>query len=161
MGPLPWFSLVFFGFLIAGPCSRGVEAVSCPGGWIFYQGSCYGFFQDKMSWAEAEIDCQSQGTNGHLASISSKAEGAVLARHIKAFLQGCQHVWIGLHDPQRNRRWRWSDRSIFNYRAWNTGEPSNFENDEYCVELLCDSGYLTWNDQNCKDESPYVCKFVL
>uniref|UniRef100_A0ACB8FM51 Uncharacterized protein n=1 Tax=Sphaerodactylus townsendi TaxID=933632 RepID=A0ACB8FM51_9SAUR len=136
-----------------------------------------------MTWAEAEIDCQSQGTNGHLASISSKAEGAVLARHIKASLQGCQHVWIGLHDPQRpkpgsrrltpkvkalkqfqyykNRRWRWSDRSIVNYRSWGTGEPSNFENDEYCVELLCDSDYLTWNDQNCKDESPYICEFEL
>nr|XP_056702625.1 regenerating islet-derived protein 4-like [Euleptes europaea] len=79
----------------------GVGASSCPGGWMFYQGSCYGFFQDKLSWAEAEIECQSQGRNGHLASIWSRAEGAVLARHIKMYRQECVPVWIGLHDPQR------------------------------------------------------------
>ncbi|XP_048356131.1 C-type lectin-like [Sphaerodactylus townsendi] len=161
MGPLPWFALVFFGFLIAGPCPRGVQAMSCPGGWMFYGGSCYGLFQDKMSWAEAEIDCQSQGTNGHLASISTKAEGAVLARHIKASQQDCQNVWIGLHDPQRNRHWRWSDWSIVSYRPWVPGGPDNAGNKEYCVELSCDKDYLAWNDVNCKSENWYVCEFVL
>ncbi|XP_048356767.1 lithostathine-1-like isoform X3 [Sphaerodactylus townsendi] len=161
MGLLPWVTLAFCGFLVAGPGPRGVAASSCPGGWMFYGGSCYGLLQDKMSWAEAEIDCQSQGTNGHLASISSKAEGAVLAKHIKASQQDCQNVWIGLHDPQRNRRWRWSDRSIVNYRPWAAGEPSNSANNEYCVELSCHTGYVAWNDENCKSERSYVCKFVL
>ncbi|XP_048356770.1 C-type lectin-like isoform X6 [Sphaerodactylus townsendi] len=161
MGLLPWVTLAFCGFLVAGPGPRGVEAISCPGGWMFYQGHCYGFFQDKMTWAEAEIDCQSQGPNGHLASISSKAEGAVLARHIKASQQDCQHVWIGLHDPQRNRRWRWSDRSIVNYRSWGLDQPDNFGNNEYCGHILCDKGYLEWNDVNCKYERRYICEFVL
>uniref|UniRef100_A0ACB8FLG5 Uncharacterized protein n=1 Tax=Sphaerodactylus townsendi TaxID=933632 RepID=A0ACB8FLG5_9SAUR len=128
---------------------------------MFYQGHCYGFFQDKMTWAEAEIDCQSQGTNGHLASISSKAEGAVLARYIKASQQDDQNIWIGLHDPQRNRRWRWSDRSIVNYRSWATGFPDNYQNNEYCVEIWRQSGYLEWNDVNCKYERRYICEFVL
>nr|XP_056701828.1 lithostathine-1-like [Euleptes europaea] len=115
-----------------------------------------------MTWAEAEIDCQTQANNGHLASIANRAEGAVLAKHIMTYQQKCIHVWIGLHDPQRNRRWRWSDRSIVNYRAWAPNEPNNDHNgDEYCTELKCDAGYVTWNDKNCKIERPYVCKFVL
>ncbi|XP_015266198.1 PREDICTED: C-type lectin-like, partial [Gekko japonicus] len=112
-----------------------VGAFSCPTGWMFYQGSCYGFFQDKMTWAEAEIDCQSHDRNGHLASIGSRAEGVVLAKHIQAYQQELFTIWIGLHDPQRKRRWRWSDRSLVNFKAWGPGSPDNYLNNEYCVEL--------------------------
>ncbi|XP_015273059.1 PREDICTED: C-type lectin BfL-2-like, partial [Gekko japonicus] len=137
---------------------KGVGALSCPTGWMFYQGSCYGFFEDKMNWAEAEIDCQSQGTNGHLASIGSRAEGAVLARHIQANQQDCVNVFIGLHNPQRNRRWRWSDRSLVNFKSWLPGMPDNFNQlEEYCTELWCQAGYVSWNDVHCKEARPYLC----
>ncbi|XP_060100623.1 C-type lectin-like [Heteronotia binoei] len=157
MGLLSCFSLAFLGFLIV----SGVGAISCPSGWLFYQGNCYGLFQDKLTWAEAEIDCQSQSHNGHLASIASQAEGAVLAKHIKASQQDCVTVWIGLHDPQKNGRWRWSDRSLVSYKPWLTGQPDNYKQQEYCTELRCDEEYLSWNDVICKTELPYLCKFEL
>ncbi|XP_060102033.1 lithostathine-1-beta-like [Heteronotia binoei] len=161
MGLLSCFNLAFLGFLIAGPSPRGVGALSCPSGWLFYQGNCYGLFQDKLTWAEAEIDCQSQGRNGHLTSITSQAEGAVLANLIKASPLDDVNVWIGLHDPQKNGRWRWSNRSLVNYKSWFTGMPDNYKNQEYCTELWRQSGYVGWNDVNCKHERPYICKYEL
>ncbi|XP_054844914.1 C-type lectin-like [Eublepharis macularius] len=157
MGLLSCLSLAFLGLLIA-----GAEGSSCPSGWLFYQGSCYGLFHDRVTWAEAEIDCQSQGRNGHLASIASQAEGMVLAKHIMAYQKGCVNVWIGLFDYHKNGRWRWSDRSLVNYKAWFTNMPDNFQQSgEYCVELWCQAGYVRWNDVVCKEERPYICKFDL
>ncbi|XP_077197091.1 C-type lectin-like [Paroedura picta] len=160
MGLLFCFSLAALGLLVAGPLPRGVGASSCPGGWVFYRGSCYGFFQDEMTWAEAEIECQSLGRNGHLASIASQDEGMVLAEQIKADQKTCINVWIGLRDSQKNGRWRWTDRSLLKYKAWLPGLPDNYHQlQEYCAELWCKEGYVGWNDVNCSAKRPYICQF--
>ncbi|XP_060101974.1 C-type lectin-like [Heteronotia binoei] len=152
---LSCFNLAFLGLLIA-----SVGAGWCPRGWDLHQGSCYGFFKDKMTWAEAELDCQIQGHNGHLASITSRAEAAVVARQIKASQQGCVHVWIGLYDPSKSRRWRWTDQTLPTYKSWMPGEPNNNQQSgEYCTELWCHSEYLNWNDERCSSLRPYICRF--
>uniref|UniRef100_A0A670K9L4 C-type lectin domain-containing protein n=1 Tax=Podarcis muralis TaxID=64176 RepID=A0A670K9L4_PODMU len=63
----------------------------CPRGWLQYQGNCYGFFHNKLSWHEAEIECQSYGRGTHLTSILARAETLMK--------QG--YVWIGLHDTHQ------------------------------------------------------------
>ncbi|XP_075780783.1 C-type lectin mannose-binding isoform-like [Pelodiscus sinensis] len=71
------------------------------------------------------------------------------------------YVWIGLHDPSKDRTWVWSDGSVYRYDAWNDWEPNNKGGTEYCVELWTSTGYKTWNDKTCSTKNAYICKYRL
>ncbi|XP_075067536.1 regenerating islet-derived protein 4-like [Mixophyes fleayi] len=131
---------------------------SCPPGWFYYKANCYGYFRYPLSWSEAEFDCQAYGHGAHLASILDASEADIIASHISAY-QKNQPVWIGLHDPEQNRRWKWNDGSMYNYRSWLAGQPDNYGGAEHCGELNCKEKFVKWNDRDCKLVQPYVCKY--
>uniref|UniRef100_A0A8D0G5L9 C-type lectin domain-containing protein n=1 Tax=Sphenodon punctatus TaxID=8508 RepID=A0A8D0G5L9_SPHPU len=110
-------------------------ADTCAREWLQYRGNCYGFFNKKLSWEEAEIECQSYARGAHLASILTVPETAIVAEHISQFQTDPSDVWIGLHDIRQNGKWRWADESTYNYKAFMLGEPNNLGGVEYCVEL--------------------------
>uniref|UniRef100_A0A8C3FDW1 C-type lectin domain-containing protein n=1 Tax=Chrysemys picta bellii TaxID=8478 RepID=A0A8C3FDW1_CHRPI len=98
---------------------RGIRTTSCRRGWLHYN-----------------YQCSSQGSTGgsHLASILTEAEGNMVANYITR--SGSKdYVWIGLHDPDKDRTWTWTDGSLYRYKAWIAGEPRDLNN-EYCTELL-------------------------
>ncbi|XP_029448448.1 regenerating islet-derived protein 4-like [Rhinatrema bivittatum] len=140
--------------VLAGPAARS----SCPPGWFYYKSNCYGYFRFKTNWFDAEFECQAYGHGAHLASILDSAEASIIASHILAY-QKNQPVWIGLHDPEQNRRWKWNDGSMYNYRSWRANQPDNTQNNEYCVELSCSDVFLKWNDYNCNTANHFICKF--
>ncbi|XP_065279622.1 C-type lectin-like [Emys orbicularis] len=159
MGLVAYFSLCLLGCLIFNPSLEGIGATSCPDEWIQYKDYCYGFFSEKMTWSEAEVECQYQHKGAHLASILTEAEGNTVAKYISMSRSPTDHVWIGLHDPRQDRHWRWTDGSLYHYNAWNAGEPNNEYGDEYCVELLSYKGFKEWNDKDCRTQNAYVCKY--
>ncbi|XP_026579149.1 C-type lectin lectoxin-Lio2-like [Pseudonaja textilis] len=153
------FLFLSLGLLVVALSLRGSGAnLQCPFEWSFFNGHCYKVFKTLKSWREAEISCRQQEEGSHLASIQSWAESAYVAKLTShdVFLI---NVWIGLSDPEKRRIWKWSDGSRFLYRSWKRGEPNNFLWNEYCVELWSWSGYLSWNDQNCRSRRYFVCKF--
>ncbi|XP_043943076.1 regenerating islet-derived protein 4-like [Protopterus annectens] len=135
-----------------------VVRAGCPPGWFYYKSNCYGYFRFQLPWSEAEFECQSYGHGAHIASILDDAEASVIASHISAY-QKSEPVWIGLHDPEHNRRWKWTDGSMYNWRAWSTNEPNNQGGNEYCVELEYKDGFRKWNDKCCDIHRQFVCKF--
>ncbi|XP_053872526.1 C-type lectin-like [Malaclemys terrapin pileata] len=158
MGPVAYFSLCLLGCLIFNPSLEGIGASSCPSGWLIYRGHCYGFFPIKKTWAEAELECQYLHKGAHLASILSDAEGTTVARHISE--SGFKdNVWIGLQDPRHYRHWRWTDGSLYRYKAWNIKEPNNDHGVEYCVELVSYRDFKKWNDAPCNQPNGYVCEY--
>ncbi|XP_007437414.1 regenerating islet-derived protein 4-like [Python bivittatus] len=120
--------------MTVGLCNS-LSADTCAREWLQYQGNCYGYFETKKTWEEAEIECQSYHRGAHLASILTLAETLVVANHILAYQTKPSNVWIGLHDIRHNGKWRWSDESTYNYKAWMLGKP-NLGMKEYCVELV-------------------------
>ncbi|XP_062990561.1 C-type lectin lectoxin-Thr1-like [Elgaria multicarinata webbii] len=158
MGLPPYSSL---GFLAVAFLLKGAEASCCPMEWLPYQGYCYKLFHEKVSWSDAELICQSFMPGSHLASIHSNTEASELANYIVKYRKDGGNVWIGLRDTRKNRVWSWTDRSSTSYKAWNVGEPNNLRNEENCVEIWSPSGYMLWNDESCKSERAFLCRYKL
>uniref|UniRef100_A0A8C6XDC6 C-type lectin domain-containing protein n=1 Tax=Naja naja TaxID=35670 RepID=A0A8C6XDC6_NAJNA len=78
-----------------------MEADTCAREWLQNQGNCYAYFDQKLTWHEAEIECQSYGRGAHLASILTKAETLLVAEHISTYQREFSNVWIGLHDVRQ------------------------------------------------------------
>uniref|UniRef100_A0A8C5NSY4 C-type lectin domain-containing protein n=1 Tax=Junco hyemalis TaxID=40217 RepID=A0A8C5NSY4_JUNHY len=110
-------------------------ATRCPRGWLSFEGHCYGYFGQQLSWRRAEAWCQA--TRGaHLASLHSPEEhralAAFLARRDKE-----ESVWIGLH----RRGWLWADGSPRHYWAW---EGDDGPKGHPCIAME-DSGLPSWD----------------
>ncbi|KAM6449069.1 C-type lectin-like [Liasis olivaceus] len=142
MGLSMYLCLCCLGILVTNPF-LGAKAESCPRQWLQKQGNCYGYFDRKLKWEDAEVECQAYGRGCHLASVLSKGETMLMSTHIKDQQKVLSDVWIGLNDISGKRRWRWADESTYNYNAWMPRQPDNVKNIEHCVELKYSSGKLT------------------
>ncbi|XP_058381472.1 C-type lectin domain family 17, member A isoform X2 [Diceros bicornis minor] len=82
-------------------CSR----VTCPEGWLPFEGKCYYFSPSTKPWDEARTFCQENYS--HLVIISSFAEQNFVTK-----AHGSPRVyWLGLNDRDREGDWRWLDGS--------------------------------------------------
>ncbi|XP_068564068.1 lactose-binding lectin l-2-like [Cebidichthys violaceus] len=127
---------------------------NCPMFWYSFNNRCYKYVATRMTWADAELFCVSQGAN--LVSIHSLEE----QKFTKALIKNFDHVegrtWIGLSDIHKESRWMWSDGCRVNFVFWNRGEPSNYRGLEHCVHNNYDKE-RKWNDGQCSDTYPSVC----
>ncbi|XP_031805538.1 lithostathine-1-alpha-like isoform X2 [Sarcophilus harrisii] len=96
--------------------------------------------------------------SGHLGSLLNEAEAAFVATMIVENGVGQSPVWIGLHDPNKNRRWKWSSNALYLYQAWEKGFPGRTD-PNYCVSLTPESGFQRWKDEPCQKKNLYLCKF--
>ncbi|XP_034267487.2 C-type lectin Cal-like [Pantherophis guttatus] len=160
MALLTYFSFSLLGIFFAGPFFQ-VEADTCAREWLQNQGNCYAYFDQKLTWHEAEIECQSYGRGAHLASILTKAETLLVAEHVSTYQREFSNVWIGLHDVRQTGKWRWADESTYNYKSWMNYQPDNYDKNEHCVELRRSTGFKLWNDIQCNTRNAYICKHEL
>ncbi|XP_029472021.1 regenerating islet-derived protein 4-like [Rhinatrema bivittatum] len=159
MVPFTSFILFFLGCLIGLPLVEGTSVrSSCPPGWFFYRSHCYGYIRQKKPWAEAEFECHSYGHGAHLTSILDDAEASIVASSISAY-QTKIGVWVGLHDPEKNQRWKWNDGSLYNYKAWKKRESINSEKGGHCVVLTSGSGFKKWKGSACDAGKHFLCKY--
>uniref|UniRef100_K7GDS9 C-type lectin-like n=1 Tax=Pelodiscus sinensis TaxID=13735 RepID=K7GDS9_PELSI len=117
----------------------GRKASGCRHGWMHYGDHCFRFFPQKVTWSAAEVQCQHHHPSAHLASILSERERDVVA-HYLSMSTSYARVWIGLHNPNKDRTWVWTDGSLFRYDSWNPGEPNNRGGREFCVEVWAHTG---------------------
>ncbi|KAI5212640.1 C-Type Lectin Domain Family 17, Member A [Manis pentadactyla] len=125
-------------------CAR----ITCPEGWLSFEGKCYYFSQSPKSWYEARMFCQENYS--HLVIISSFAEQNFVAK-----AHGSPRVyWLGLSDINREGDWRWLDGSPVTLSFWGPEEPNNIQ-DEDCASM--DKGG-TWNDLSCDKTTYWICE---
>ncbi|XP_057565343.1 C-type lectin domain family 17, member A [Hippopotamus amphibius kiboko] len=125
-------------------CTR----VTCPEGWLPFQGKCYYFSPSTKSWEEARKFCQENYS--HLVIISNFAEQNFVAK-----AHGSPRVyWLGLNDRILEGDWRWLDGSPITLSFWDPEEPNNID-EEDCGSMNKGG---TWNDLSCDKTTYWICE---
>ncbi|XP_060544632.1 snaclec coagulation factor IX-binding protein subunit A-like [Pantherophis guttatus] len=162
MEALSTFRLFLGGFLLAVSLPAGAEALECPGGWRQLKGYCYGFFNLKVTWMRAELECQSLMLNSHLASIVRAEEAELLAKYLDETYTQQSSVWIGMYENKigtpEKRYFEWTDGTSVDYTSWAPGEPHHLK--KHCA-VLGKPDYKLWVTRWCNNYLPYLCKFEI
>ncbi|KAL7381904.1 hypothetical protein ABVT39_013247 [Epinephelus coioides] len=127
---------------------------ACPMFWYSFNGRCYKYIATRMTWADAELHCVSEGSN--LVSIYSLDEHNFVKSLIKNFDPAQGFTWIGLSDTQKEGGWMWSDGCPVKFTFWRTGEPNNVGGHEDCVHTNLGEEQK-WNDYPCSHALTFVC----
>ena len=105
-----------------------------------YKGHYYGLSQNKLTWEDAKVSCESVG--GELVSINTADEQTLIERLLE-FTHTIDH-WIGAF--KADGLWQWVDGEVIGYNAWYPGEPSgNADTAQIYYRSGNDSGYY-WDD---------------
>ena len=98
--------------------------------WFNFNGHCYKYVGGRLTWAEAERNCVSQGAN--LASIRSHREKDSVRKVIQNSDPEMGATWIGLRDVHMDGWWMWSDGSEVSFTEWGVGFPNNANGNQHC-----------------------------
>ncbi|XP_022054011.1 lactose-binding lectin l-2-like [Acanthochromis polyacanthus] len=131
-----------------------LQRSNCPTFWYSFNDRCYKYIATRMTWADAELHCVSEGAN--LVSIHSIDEHNFVNSLIRNFDPARALTWIGLSDLHKEGRWMWSDGSKVNFFFWATGQPDNAGGKEHCGETNRGTNFQ-WNDIPCSRTYPFVC----
>ncbi|XP_071115792.1 perlucin-like [Haliotis cracherodii] len=133
---------------------RGVEGTKCTGGFHKHGGSCYWFSNIKGTFAEARSICRFLGSD--LVTITSHTEDAFVRGY--ATQRGkAERYYLGATDLGLEGRWVWTGNKPFTYTNWGPGQPTNYKNNEHCLEAYKGYGY-GWNDVNCDKKANFICQ---
>lgn len=127
----------------------------CPG--LLFEGSCYEFFDEQLTWSEAEERCIAWG--GHLASVESSEEDAFIGAWPAllgvAPLDG-SGLWLGGADAASDGDFRWWDDRPLSFAGWAPDQPNNGAGVD-CIEKRNDATQR-WYDRRCTDRRRHVCE---
>ncbi|MEG4235765.1 HYR domain-containing protein [Microcoleus sp. Pol11C3] len=133
-------------------CGSGTLPTSIAG--YTYKGTFGGhtyFVSNNQATPEA-AHAASIALGGHLATISSAAENAL----ISGFLPG-QRMWIGFTDRDNEGTYKWITNEPITYTNWSGGEPNNAGGNEDWAVINWTGP--TWNDWYYTQPAYYVVEF--
>ena len=117
---------------------------------------------ESKTWQAAENYAQSLG--GHLIMIKSAdmqnyVYNTILANSTVARMST---FWIGATDRASEGDWRWADGTKLSetYSNWNSGEPNNANDEDYC-QYYISSNRGKWNDLNGTQSYPFIIQINL
>ncbi|KAG8138544.1 putative C-type lectin protein, partial [Naja naja] len=128
-----------------------MEGVSCPNKWFLFEQNCYGFFETKLSWNDAETECTSHNKNTHLASILSEREMETISS-VLLYYEEPFSVWIGLF---KNKRGKTIKHGMTSFVRPNSPicarclcTECSWKHLEGCIEAIsCPSGWFMFQDK--------------
>nr|XP_055199232.1 C-type lectin domain family 4 member G-like isoform X2 [Nyctereutes procyonoides] len=120
----------------------------CPLDWKFFQGSCYFFSLDNLTWTQANDSCVQK--QAHLVIINSRTE--------QDFLTSTGQVtsWIGLFKEGQKGNHRWMDGSTPTYINWDSKELLDNVTAPACMMMY---NYGHWRDFSCESgQFAFICE---
>ncbi|XP_028973037.2 uncharacterized protein LOC105006821 isoform X2 [Esox lucius] len=145
-----------------------LRAKRCASGWEFYNGSCYHFSEDKLTWEQSQYACIRDG--GHLVIIESQQEQDFIRMKV-GNTEVTNSYWIGMTDIKVEGVWVWMDNTPLNnsikYWDQNNGtgvsdfpEPNDWESNEDCAQMgqRCSGQISCWIDTPCNVPSKRICE---
>ncbi|KAK2863345.1 hypothetical protein Q5P01_002878 [Channa striata] len=118
----------------------------CLHGWTRINGACFKYISTLMTWARAEINCQSM--DAHLASVQDIKEYVEIQNLTAPY--GYMETWIGGSNAQEDNFWFWTDGEKFAYTNWCSGQPSNYQGLQHCLSMNY-SAKRCWDDVGSSD----------
>ncbi|XP_066574618.1 galactose-specific lectin nattectin [Amia ocellicauda] len=145
-------------------CAAGSCTARCPvwgfRHWRRVGRSCFHYFNTAKSFIQAELTCRAQRRSAHLASVHSRYEDRQIFLLISRSNRRNPRTWLGgFRFPQSNK-FMWIDGSNWTYENWTPGNPNNEYLEEHCTEMNW-SQNEKWNDHDCNNLKPFVCRFPL
>ncbi|XP_014831463.1 PREDICTED: type-2 ice-structuring protein-like isoform X2 [Poecilia mexicana] len=131
------------------------RSTDCPRGWTGFNGRCFRYIPQPMSWARAEKNCQSMKAN--LASVHNMEEYHEIQRLIISASHEYKKTWIGGSDAQEQNHWFWIDGTPFLYTNWCPGEPNNHGRRKQDCLQMNHGDHKCWDDVQCHRPKPSVC----
>ncbi len=108
------------------------------------------FLSDEVATPE-EAHARAIALGGHLVTINSAQENTFISS------LSPDRIWIGFTDRAEEGTFKWVTNEPVVYTNWNTGEPNNFNNEDWAVMNWGPNG--TWNDWFYTGEARYVIEF--
>jgi hypothetical protein len=134
-------------------CDGQVDDDACPYEVRTRDGHGYMFWQDRETWAVAQIYCQRYGYD--LVTISDEDENAWVWEQASSI--NTRKWWIGYNDRVREGTFVWASGEDADYTNWSPGQPDDGRSTEECVHM--GSGYADrWNDEQCYEDEWFVCE---
>ena len=122
---------------------------------------CYKYFETQATRIEAEERCEGEG--GYLVSIHSSEENSFVHQ-----LSMCskEDFWIGSHDKDSDRSWKWTDTSPWTYANWARVEHTGDWWLQNCAHMFALDGSLggknftggEWHIVMCHLHYNFVCE---
>merc|ERR1712013_454490 len=133
----------------------------CPCGWMQNGAQCYKYFETQATRNEAEERCEVEG--GHLVSIHSPEENNFV-HHLSMCSK--EDFWIGSHDKDSDRSWKWTDTSPWTYANWARVEHTGDWWLQNCAHMFALDGSLggknftggEWHIVMCHLQYNFVCE---
>lgn len=126
----------------------------CNGTYISYESMCYKFAEDKISWNEAQTNCESE--NGHLATVNS--------RYIQAFLSSqlyekSGNYWIGYKETRANdSATLWNSGHPIEFQFGDIVDSSSLDQTEACAAMTTTVPVGIWSFLNCTTKQKFICE---
>ena len=125
---------------------------ACDAGWLSWNGACYLYVDQLVTFHQADAYCRSQDAS--LASIHSDAENALASDLSKG-----RSCWIGYVDIRKldtePENFTWTDNSQNDYNNW-AADCQGREDHPDCTPESKQQQWFDWNDGN--DPAPFICK---
>ena len=137
---------------VSDTCSAVYASVCGCEGWHKYGDQCYEFFNDRLTWQEAQTHCGQY--DGHLAVIYDQETNDYLAGNATLF-----EYFIDGTDLNDEGQWKWKTTGeIIQYSNWIDGQPDNYKDLEHCLVLCGTIHKGRWNDMPCHMSIPFICQ---
>ncbi|KAK3579867.1 hypothetical protein CHS0354_025772 [Potamilus streckersoni] len=128
------------------------ESAECLQGWSKFEGFCYKFINERLTWEVAETVCD-MSYGAHLTAVHSKKHMVWLYD-----LSGENSFWIGLNDKQDPGVWTYTSGTHVAYSNWSKDGPrvKRMLHKKNCVLV---NKKKQWKNKICnKPKSRLICE---